>query len=185
MNNFYSIIVILVLLFGHQYSTAQKVIFDNQSALQVEKGDTLYIKKPAVILDTLNFNKIRLNLENYKQLKNDYQKNIEINKKLVNQLSATQDRLDKILKSNDLQKEEINKLRTLVNEINTLSGEMEVVNNDFDVNNEAFNNNLEAMNENNKRLNKEISRLRIRNIKSHIITALLGATIGVVIASTL
>ena len=148
-------------------------------------GDTLFFQTPGIVLDSIEFEKIRINLKEYKSLRTIYLNNIEANKKLVTQLNDNQKRLSILLDNNDSQTKEINKLKTLANDMSELSSEMKIVNDNFESNNKAFDHNLDEMKENNKKLNQEINRIKRKNIKSHIIIGIVGATLGFFVASSI
>lgn len=130
--------------------------FNDQKALRLNSGDTLLLQKTAVVLDSIEFEKIRINLEEYKTLKISYLNNIKENKKLITQLSDNHKRLSILLNNNELQAKEISELRNLVNEMSDLSADMKVVNQNFESNNMEFDENLDVMKKNNLFFDQEI-----------------------------
>ncbi|QSE96690.1 hypothetical protein [Fulvivirga lutea] len=155
-----------------------QTVFDSQKAIKVSNGDTVAINKNAVIIDSLDFEKIRLNLLHYTELKDVYEQNLDSNRKLVSQLRSTQVKLKKLLESNKIQSQELIALNKIVENLNALSNDMGTVNDNLASNNQDFSATINNLESTNKELRKELKKLRFRNVRNYIISGLIGAAIG-------
>lgn len=153
-------------------------VFDSQKALKASLGDTISINKNAVIIDSAEFEKIRLNLLHYTELKNVYERNLDSNKKLASQLKSTQEKLKKLLESNVIESQDLIVLNKIVENLNALSNDMGTVNDNLASNNQDFSATINNLESTNKELRKELKKLRFRNIRNYIISGLIGAVIG-------
>jgi DNA repair ATPase RecN len=176
---------LFLILFGNTVFGQSIKTFEAQKAIKLEIGDTLIIFKKAVALDSVEFEKIRANLTNYKELSESYDLYANNNNQLISNLKLTQQKLSKITDNTKINEADLVAIKSIVADINSLSNDFGSVNTKLEHNNKNFTQYINELETNNAALNNEINKLKIKNLKNYLISGLIGVAVGATIISIL